>query len=99
MVEARGAAFDPDLEERIAELEATTVRKGNRKVPILRGGGMAFAKKPRDYGYHMPKKARRAALEAAIPDNRAEYRGFSRPTFLANNIIWRNRAFYQKNIK
>jgi hypothetical protein len=34
------------------------------------------------------------ALEAAIPDNRAEYRGFSRPTYLANNIIWRNRAFY-----
>ena len=27
---------------------------------------MAFAKKPRDYGWHMPKKARRAALEAAI---------------------------------
>jgi large subunit ribosomal protein L4 len=43
-----------------------TARKGNRKVPQLRGGGAAFAKKPRDYGYHMPKKARRAALEAAI---------------------------------
>ena len=41
-------------------------RKGNRKAPQLRGGGMAFAKKPRDYGWHMPKKARRAALEAAI---------------------------------
>lgn len=43
-----------------------TARKGNRKAPQLRGGGMAFAKKPRDYGWHMPKKARRAALEAAI---------------------------------
>ena len=43
-----------------------TARKGNRKVPVLRGGGMAFAKKPRDYGYHMPKKARHAALAAAL---------------------------------
>jgi len=43
-----------------------TARKGNRKVPILRGGGMAFAKKPRTYGYSMPKKARHAALAAAL---------------------------------
>ncbi|MHC4954781.1 MAG: 50S ribosomal protein L4 [Planctomycetota bacterium] len=43
-----------------------TARKGNRKAPQLRGGGMAFAKKPRDYGWQMPKKARRAALAAAI---------------------------------
>ena len=41
-------------------------RKGNKKAVQLRGGGMAFAKKTRDYGYHMPKKARRAALAAAI---------------------------------
>jgi large subunit ribosomal protein L4 len=43
-----------------------SARKGNRKVPILRGGGAAFAKKPRDYGWHMPKKARHAALAAAL---------------------------------
>ena len=43
-----------------------TARKGNRKAPQLRGGGAAFAKKPRDYGWQMPRKARRAALEAAI---------------------------------
>jgi len=41
-------------------------RHGNFKAPQLRGGGMAFAKKPRDYSYALPKKARRAALEAAI---------------------------------
>ena len=41
-------------------------RKGNRKAAQLRGGGTAFAKKPRDYGWSMPKRARRAALEAAI---------------------------------
>lgn len=43
-----------------------SARKGNRKAPQLRGGGMAFAKKPRDYGWKMPRKARQAALEAAL---------------------------------
>jgi len=43
-----------------------TARKGNKKVPVLRGGGSAFAKKPRDYGWHMPRKARHAALAAAL---------------------------------
>jgi large subunit ribosomal protein L4 len=41
-------------------------RHGARKVPQLRGGSMAFAKKPRHYGWSMPKRARRAALEAAV---------------------------------
>jgi len=41
-------------------------RHGARKVAQLRGGGVAFAKKPRDYGWSMPKRARRAALEAAV---------------------------------
>jgi len=41
-------------------------RRGNRKANMLRGGGMAFAKKPRDYGWSMPKRARRAALAAAL---------------------------------
>jgi large subunit ribosomal protein L4 len=41
-------------------------RHGNDKAPQLRGGGMCFAKKPREYGWSMPKQARRAALEAAL---------------------------------
>jgi large subunit ribosomal protein L4 len=41
-------------------------RHGNDKAPQLRGGGMCFAKKPRDFGWAMPKRARRAALEAAL---------------------------------
>jgi len=43
-----------------------SARHGSEKVPQLRGGGVAFAKRPRDYGYTMPRKARRAALEAAL---------------------------------
>jgi large subunit ribosomal protein L4 len=41
-------------------------RHGAAKAPQLRGGGVAFAKKPRTYGYRIPKKARRAALAAAL---------------------------------
>jgi len=41
-------------------------RHGSDKAPQLRGGGMCFAKKPRDFGWSMPKQARRAALEAAV---------------------------------
>jgi large subunit ribosomal protein L4 len=41
-------------------------RHGNDKAPQLRGGGVCFAKKPRDFGWAMPKRARRAALEAAL---------------------------------
>jgi len=35
---AQAVGFDGDLEERVAELEATTVRKGNRKVSLKLSG-------------------------------------------------------------
>jgi large subunit ribosomal protein L4 len=41
-------------------------RMGTKKSPIWRGGGVAFGPRPRDYSYHMPKKARRAALRSAL---------------------------------
>jgi len=41
-------------------------RHGSDKAPQLRGGGSCFAKKPREHGWAMPKRARRAALEAAL---------------------------------
>lgn len=41
-------------------------RAGDRKSPIWRGGGTVFGPKPRDYSYHMPQKARRVALRAAL---------------------------------
>ena len=42
-------------------------RAGDRKSPIWRGGGTVFGPVPRDYGYHMPAKARRVALRSAMP--------------------------------
>jgi large subunit ribosomal protein L4 len=47
-------------------------RAGDRKSPIWRGGGTVFGPKPRDYSYHMPKKARRVALRSALSGKLAD---------------------------
>jgi large subunit ribosomal protein L4 len=41
-------------------------RHGDSKANIFRGGGVAFAPKPRSYEYEMPKSKRRAALATAL---------------------------------
>ena len=41
-------------------------RRGNVRTNILRGGGVAFAKRPRTPCKALPKKMRRAALNSAI---------------------------------
>lgn len=41
-------------------------RVGDRRSPVWRHGGVAFGPTPRDYGYSMPKKKRKAALRSAI---------------------------------
>jgi len=41
-------------------------RRGNARVNILRGGGVAFAKDPRSFRKGLPKKMRQKALQSAI---------------------------------
>lgn len=41
-------------------------RQGSWKNPHMVGGGVAFAPKPRDWSYSMPKAKRRAALATAL---------------------------------
>lgn len=41
-------------------------RVGERRNPVWRGGGINFGPSPRDYSYSMPKKKKRAALNAAL---------------------------------
>ena len=41
-------------------------RRGSRRTNILRGGGMAFGKKPRSYRKKLPRNMRKAALASAI---------------------------------
>lgn len=41
-------------------------RAGSSRSPVWKGGGVIFAKKPRDYSYELPPKVRRMALKAAL---------------------------------
>jgi len=41
-------------------------RAGSSRSPLWKGGGVIFAKKPRDFSYELPVKVRRMALKAAL---------------------------------
>jgi len=41
-------------------------RQGSMRSPLQVGGGVVFGPHPRDYGYTIPKKARRSALRSAL---------------------------------
>lgn len=41
-------------------------RMGPKRTPIRRGGGHAFAKRPKDWSYRLPKKAIRLATRMAL---------------------------------
>ncbi|MDR3342235.1 MAG: 50S ribosomal protein L4 [Treponema sp.] len=41
-------------------------RRGDKKSPVLSGGGTMFGPKPRDFSYSMPKKAKRLALKSIL---------------------------------
>jgi len=47
-------------------------RSGSSRSPLWRGGGTVFGPKPRDYSYSLPKKAKKAALNAAISGKLAD---------------------------
>ncbi|NQV25012.1 MAG: 50S ribosomal protein L4 [Rhodopirellula sp.] len=41
-------------------------RAGHKQSPVRRGGGHAFAKRPKDWSYSLPRKALRAATRMAL---------------------------------
>jgi len=41
-------------------------RRGDKKSPILVGGGITFGPKPRDFSYSMPRKAKRQAIKSIL---------------------------------
>jgi large subunit ribosomal protein L4 len=49
-----------------AQKHTGNARRGNIRTNVMKGGGMAFAKKPRDFRQSMPAKQRRLARNNAI---------------------------------
>jgi len=49
-----------------AQKHTGRARRGNIKSPLLRGGGVVFGPKPRNYRQSMPKKMRRLALKCML---------------------------------
>lgn len=43
-------------------------RQGSIRAPHYVGGGVVFAKKPRDFSYRLPKKIKRLAFKSALSD-------------------------------
>ena len=41
-------------------------RRGDKKSPILVGGGVVFGPKPRDYSFSLPKKVKRLAMKSIL---------------------------------
>jgi len=41
-------------------------RRGDRKSPVLVGGGVVFGPHPRDFSYKMPRKAKRLAMKSIL---------------------------------
>jgi large subunit ribosomal protein L4 len=41
-------------------------RRGDKKSPIMVGGGVVFGPRPRDFSYSMPKKAKRLAIKTIL---------------------------------
>jgi large subunit ribosomal protein L4 len=49
-----------------AQKHTGRARRGDRKSPLLRGGGVVFGPEPRSYRQSMPKKMRRLALKCLL---------------------------------
>jgi len=41
-------------------------RRGDKKSPLLKGGGVIFGPRPRDYSYALPKKEKRLAMKTIL---------------------------------
>lgn len=41
-------------------------RRGDKKSPLMVGGGVVFGPRPKDYSYSIPKKAKRAAIKTVL---------------------------------
>ena len=72
-------------------------RRGDKKSPVLVGGGTIFGPKPRDYGFSMPKKMKRAAMKSLLTLSVQENRLVVVEDFTIENGKTKSRAGIIKN--
>lgn len=41
-------------------------RRGDKKSPLMRGGGVVFGPRPRDFSFRLPKKVKRLAMKSIL---------------------------------
>jgi large subunit ribosomal protein L4 len=67
--EVRGSAKKPWKQKGTGQ-----ARQGNRQAPHWVGGATVFGPKPRDYGYVLPRKVKKAALRVALSLRASEHK-------------------------
>ena len=60
-VEVRGGGKKPYRQKGTGR-----ARQGTNRSPLMRGGGVVFGPKPRDYSYRLPRKVRKLGLRMAL---------------------------------
>lgn len=74
-------------------------RLGDKKSPILVGGGTTFGPKPRDYSYQLPKKMKRLAIRSLLSKSAQDERLFVVEDFTSENGKTKDLATILKNFK
>lgn len=74
-------------------------RQGSIRSPQWRGGGVVFAKKPRDFSYTTPKKVRRLALKSVLTSKLRDSEIIVLDKLEMNEIKTKTMANVLKNVK
>ena len=73
-------------------------RRGDKKSPVMVGGGTIFGPKPRDYSYTLPKKVKRLAMKSLLSLSVQEERLVVVEDFTSENGKTRELVAMLKNI-
>ena len=72
-------------------------RRGDKKSPVMVGGGTIFGPKPRDYSYTLPKKVKRLAMKSLLSLSVEEERLVVVEDFTSENGKTKERVGILKN--
>lgn len=72
-------------------------RRGDKKSPVMVGGGTIFGPKPRDYSYTLPKKVKRLAMKSLLSLSVQEERLVVVEDFTSENVKTKELVAILKN--